>query len=566
MNKLISPYGEKLVNLLAAEEESEELFDYTQTLPSIRLTERQMYDLELLATGAFSPLEGFMNQADYQSVLDNMRLENGYIFPIPITLSNDNSQNFQAGRKIALRDSRNRIVALIEITEIYEWNKAEAAQKVFGTNDSRHPLVAEMNRWGKYNFAGNLRVLQLPQHYDFQNLRMTPAQVREKLKLMNSAEVVAFQTRNPLHLAHEALVRKALEQTGGVLLLHPVIGTTKINDIDYHTRVRTYINLTENHLPPERVLLSLLPLAMRFAGPREAVWHALIRRNFGADNFIIGRSHAGPGKDSNGKNFYEPSAAQELAEQCSRELGVKILKFDEFVYLPETDEYREISTVSKGQKIFSLSGTQIREDYLKTGKALPEWFTRRETAEILSDSMLARYSRGICLWFTGLSGAGKSTTAEFLQMRLLAMGKRVTLLDGDIVRTHLSKGLSFSPVDRDTNVRRIGFVAGEIVKHGGIVICAAISPYRATRDDIRNLIGAEHFIEIFVQTPLEVCEERDTKGMYAQARKGKIKNFTGVNAPYENPLNPEITLDTVNHTVEENVLSVLNLLKEKYFL
>lgn len=566
MSNLITPYGGKLIDLFVCAEKSAELRARAENLGSIQLTERQICDLELLATGAFSPLDGFMNRADYQSTLDNLRLADGHIFPIPVTLSTDNAQNFKIGQEIVLRDSRNEIAALMEIEEIYEWEKAELARKVFGTLDSRHPLVAEINRWGKYNLAGKPRALRLPKRFDFQNLRLDPKQTREKLNALDSAAVVAFQTRNPLHRAHEALVKKALEQTGGVMLLHPAIGMTKAGDVDYRTRVRTYKVLIEKYFPPEKVLLSLLPLAMRFAGPREAVWHALIRRNYGANHFIVGRNHASPGVDSTGEPFYSPAAAQQLAEKYADELDVKILKYDEFVYLPTTNEYEEISNINTARKILSLSGTQIREDFLKKGKPLPEWFTRREIAQILTESSCVRGTQGVCLWFTGLSGAGKSTTAEILEALLLEKARRVTLLDGDVVRTNLSKGLSFSAEDRDTNIRRIGFVAGEIVKHGGIVICAAISPYRATRDDIRNLIGDERFVEIFVQTPLEICERRDVKGMYAQARRGIIKDFTGIDAPYEKPLNPEIVLDTVKHSAEENAEKIVAYLQNQELL
>ncbi len=566
MDNLISPYGGNLIDLFVAAEQSEKLFNLAENLGSIQLSERQICDLELMAVGAFSPLDGFMNKTDYQSVLDNLRFADGQIFPIPITFPTDNLQNFKQGQEIVLRDSKNEITALMEIEEIYEWDKKELAQKVFGTIDSRHPLVAEMNRWGKYNLAGKPRILQLPKRFDFQSLRLTPKQTREKLSRMNHSEVVAFQTRNPLHRAHEALVKRAMEQTGGVLLIQPVVGMTKAGDVDYYTRVRTYQALIEKYFPLKKVLLSLLPLAMRFAGPREAVWHTLIRRNYGANHFIVGRDHASPGVNSAGNAFYSAAAAQELAKKYADELNVKILTYDEFVYLPESDKYEEISKITPAQKTFSLSGTQVREDYLKKGKPLPDWFTRKEVAQILTESSPTRQTQGVCLWFTGLSGAGKSTTAEILAALLLENGRRVTLLDGDVVRTNLSKGLGFSAEDRDTNIRRIGFVAGEIVKHGGIVLCAAISPYRATRDDIRNLIGEDHFIEIFVATSLEVCEKRDVKGMYSQARKGIIKDFTGINAPYEVPLNPEITLDTVGNTAFENSKFVLNYLSEKGFV
>ena len=565
MNELISPVGGKLVDLLISAGESKDIFSRAENLDSVQLTERQICDLEMLAIGAFSPLNQFMNRADYQSVLDDLRLSDKTVFPIPITLSSDN-ESLAEGQKIVLRDSQNDIMALMEIEEIYEWDKNELAQKVFGTLDSRHPLVAEMNRWGKRNLSGKLRVLQLPKRFDFQSLRLTPSQTRERLSRLKAPAVVAFQTRNPLHRAHEMLVKRAMETSGGILLLHPVVGMTKAGDVDYYTRVRTYRALLQNHFPPEKTLLALLPLAMRFAGPREAVWHALIRRNYGADHFIVGRDHASPGIDSTGKPFYSPIAAQELAEKYAGELGVKILKYDEFVYLTETDEYEEITKVAANQKTFALSGTQVREDYLKAGQPLPAWFTHPEVAEILTEASPVRHIQGVCLWFTGLSGAGKSTTAEILAALLLEKGRRVTLLDGDVVRTNLSKGLGFSAEDRDINVRRIGFVAGEIVKHGGVAICAAISPYRATRDDLRNSIGDDQFIEIFVETPLAVCEERDVKGMYAQARKGIIKDFTGINAPYEKPLNPEITLETVDQPAMDNALQILEYLKAKGFV
>lgn len=563
MNYLISPYGGKLIDLTVS---NKELFAHAEELRSIQLTQRQLCDLELLATGAFSPLDGFMDQADYLSVIENLRLANGYVFPIPVTLSTDNTQKFKEGQEIVLRDSKNEIIAFLEISEVYEWDRVDFSTKVLGTIDSRHPLVSEMNRWGKYNLAGKLRVLKLPKRPDFRSLRLTPKQAREKLNAMNALNVVAFQTRNPLHRAHETMVKRAISQIGGTLLLHPVVGITKAGDIDYHTRVRTYKTLIDKYFSPGEVLLSLLPLAMRFAGPREAVWHALIRRNYGANHFIVGRDHASPGLDSSGNPFYRSAAARDLAEEYSKELGVNILKYDEFVYLPDKDVYEEVSKIPRAAKTFSLSGTKVRDDYLKNGKPLPKWFTHAEVAEILTESSAIQQAKGVCLWFTGLSGSGKSTTAEMLEKLLLEKGRQVTLLDGDVVRTNLSKGLGFSAKDRDINVRRIGFVSGEIVKHGGLVICAAISPYRATRDDIRNLIGDEQFIEIFVETPLEVCEARDVKGMYGLAKKGIIKDFTGISAPYEKPLKPEIILDTVKKSSERNSRRIIDYLEDKGFI
>jgi sulfate adenylyltransferase len=496
-------------------------------------------------------------------VLAEMRLSNGAVFPIPVTLPVEPGPAIVLDQDIALRNAKNELLAVMTIEEIYEWDLPEVAQQVFGSQDLRHPLVAEMHRWGRLNIAGRLQVLQLPKHHDFQDLRLTPAQTRARLANMGHRNAVAFQTRNPLHRVHEELTKRAAQEVDGVLLLHPVVGLTKPGDVDHFTRVRTYRALADRHYDRDRILLSLLPLAMRLAGPREALWHAIIRRNYGANHLIVGRDHAGPGNDSAGKPFYGPYDAQELVAQYEAEIGVKMVPFRQFVYLPDEDRYEEVSQVPPGTRTADISGTQVRNDYLNNGLLLPEWFTRPEVAAILSESYPPRHKQGVCIWFTGLSGAGKSTTAEVLTQLLLEHGRQVTVLDGDVVRTHLSRGLGFSKEDRDTNIRRIGFVAAEIVRHGGTVICAAVSPYRATRNDVRNMVGSEHFVEVFVDTPLEVCEQRDYKGMYAKARRGEIKGFTGIDDPYEPPLNPEITLDTVTNTPEDNAHIILNALVDQ---
>lgn len=562
---LIKPYGNRLKTLFAAPEEIAELKKFANTLPSVRLSARAICDLEMLAMGAFSPLDRFMNSADYACVLDKMRLADGSVFPIPVTLPINTESKIQENRQIALRDARNNLLAVMHVEEIYEWNKIEFARKILDTNDEIHPLRAEMNGWGKFNISGKLRVIELPRHYDFPDLRLSPSAVRARLESLGSGTVVAFQTRNPLHRAHEELTKQAMEKTGGVLLLHPVVGLTKSGDVDYFSRVRTYQALVEKYYDKSRVLLALLPLAMRFAGPREAVWHAVIRRNFGANHFIVGRNHASAGADSTGKSFYEPYAAQNLLEQFSEEIGVCAVAFEEFVYVPEVDGYRKSSEIPVGKKFFSLSGTEAREKYLDKSRLLPTWFTRPEIARILAESNQPRRRQGVCVWFTGLSGAGKSTISEILTAMLSSYGRRVTLLDGDIVRTHLSAGLGFDKAGRDANIRRIGFVASEIVRHGGVVVCATISPYQFIRAEAREMIG-ENFIEVFVDTPLDVCERRDTKGMYAKARRGEIKNFTGVDDVYEAPQNAEIVLETVNHSPEENALSIIAHLIQSGFI
>jgi len=564
--ELIKPFGGKLIDLLVSDDEREELTAKANRLTSLQISNRAICDLELLAGGAFSPLDRFIGKADYERTLEEMRLANGLLFPIPITLPVNHFDGLELDKKIALRDAKNDLLAVMRIEEIYEWSREDFARKVFGTNDLFHPLVTEIEHWGKFNISGKLQVLNLPRHFDFKSLRLSPKETRTRLTELGNENVAAFQTRNPIHRAHEEMTKRAAESIDGTLFLHPVVGMTKPNDVDYFTRVRVYRKLIENHYETDKTLLSLLPLAMRMAGPREAILHAIIRRNYGANHFIVGRDHASPGSDSHGKPFYEPFAAQELFSEFEPELGVKMLAFGEMVYLPEEDRYEEINKIENGTKTVSLSGTQIREEFLYKGKPLPAWFTRKETAEILAESYPPRHRQGVCLWFTGLSGAGKSTTAEILTNLLHEKGRRVTLLDGDVVRTHLSKGLGFSKADRDTNILRIGFVASEIVRHGGIAICAAVSPYRVARNEVRNLVGKDNFIEIFVDTPLEICERRDTKGMYAKARRGEIKDFTGIDDVYEMPENAEITLDTVNISVDENARTILRFLTEGGFI
>jgi sulfate adenylyltransferase len=383
---------------------------------------------------------------------------------------------------------------------------------------------------------------------------------------MDHDTVVAFQTRNPMHRVHEALTKRAAERVGGSLLIHPVVGLTKPGDVDHFTRVRVYRALVENYYEDYDVVLSLLPLAMRMAGPREALWHALIRRNYGATHFVVGRDHAGPGKDSSGKPFYGPYEAQQMMEQYEDEIGVTAVSFQELVYIEEQDDYLAREEAPESAKALYISGTQVREEYLAKGKPLPNWFTREETAQILRESYPPRHKQGLCIWFTGLSGAGKSTIANALLPMLMERGRQATLLDGDVVRTHLSKGLGFSKEDRDTNILRIGFVAGEIARHNGTAICAAISPYRSTRNEARKMIGEDRFIEVYVDTPLEVCEGRDVKGLYARARRGEIKGFTGIDDPYEAPVSPEIVLGTVGRTPEEAARDIVDYLQERGFL
>jgi sulfate adenylyltransferase len=566
VTRLIEPYGGKLINLLVSGEEKQNLKNRAARLPRVQLTPRNLCDLELLANGGFSPLNRFLGKADYRRVIEESRLADGALFPIPITLAVEPSADIHLDDEIGLADQHNDLLAVMRIEEIYEWDLQEEALLTYGTTDLRHPLVAEMHSWGKLCLSGELQVLDLPRHYDFRRLRLTPLQVRHRLADLGHERVVAFQTRNPLHRAHEEMSRRAAQQIDGALLLHPVVGMTKAGDIDHYTRVQSYEVLAKKYYDKGAMMLSLLPLAMRMAGPREAVWHAIIRRNFGANYFIIGRDHASPGSDSNDRPFYGPYDAQELMSAHSAEVGVQPVIFSEMVYLPEEDRYEESSRVVGGNQTASLSGTKAREDFLLRGLLLPTWFTRPEVASILAQAHPPRHRQGFCLWFTGLSGSGKSTTADILTIMLLERGRQVTVLDGDVIRTHLSKGLGFGKEDREINIRRIGFVASEVVRHGGGVICAAISPYRATRNECRTMMGSGRFVEIFVDTPLEVCEGRDPKGMYALARGGKLTGFTGIDDPYEPPHHPEIRLDTISYSAEQNAERIVSYLMDQGFI
>ncbi|HET7341093.1 MAG TPA: bifunctional sulfate adenylyltransferase/adenylylsulfate kinase [Methylomirabilota bacterium] len=566
MSSLIAPYGGRLVDLRVPADEAAALREAAGRLPSLQLSDRSVCDLELLASGAFSPLDRFMGRADHERVIREMRLASGALFPVPIALPAEPDPAIRAGADLALRDARNDLLAVMTVDEIYEWDWRDVARGVLGTLDARHPLVAEMPRWGRLLLAGRPRLLQAPARWDFRDLRLTPAETRERLAATGRANVVAFQTRNPLHRVHEELTKRATARVDGVLLLHPSVGMTKPGDVDHYTRVRGYRALAARYYDSSRIVLALLPLAMRMAGPREALWHALIRRNHGANHFIVGRDHASPGVDSGGRPFYGPYDAQEVVAKHAAELGVTMVPFSELVYLPDEARYEEVSKVEPSTRTASISGTQVREQYLNRGRALPDWFTRPEVAEILAETYPPRHRQGVCVWFTGLSGSGKSTTADVLTVLLLEHGRQVTLLDGDVVRTHLSKGLGFSREDRDTNIRRIGFVAAEIVRHGGVALCAAVSPYRATRDECRTMVGADRFVEVFVDTPIAVCEARDSKGLYAKARRGELKGFTGIDDPYEPPANPELRLDTVACSAEDNARAILDLLKRAGFV
>ena len=529
-------------------------------LPSWDLTPRQICDLELLMNGGFHPLKGFMGQADYDGVVANMRMADGTLWPMPITL--DVSEAFadkvEPGQDIALRDQEGVILAILSISDKWVPNKSVEAEGVFGADDLAHPAVNYLhNQAGKVYLGGPVIGIQQPVHYDFKARRDTPNELRALFRKLGWRKIVAFQTRNPLHRAHQELTFRAAREAEANLLIHPVVGMTKPGDVDHFTRVRCYEAVLDKY-PAQTTALSLLNLAMRMGGPREAVWHGIIRRNHGCTHMIVGRDHAGPGKNSAGKDFYDPYAAQELFRANQAEIGVEMVDFKHMVYVQEKAQYYPANEIPEGSTVLDISGTELRRR-LREGLDIPEWFSFPEVVNELRKTSPARSKQGFTVFFTGLSGSGKSTIANALMVKLMEMGGRpVTLLDGDVVRKHLSSELGFSKEHRDLNIKRIGYVASEITKNGGIAICAPIAPYTATRRAVREMVEAfGAFVETHVATSIEECERRDRKGLYKLAREGKIKEFTGISDPYEAPTNAELVVDTENVDVDHCAHQVL---------
>ena len=551
MGAFKEPHGGELKNLYLAAEEAEAEKQAAREYASWDLTERQLCDIELLLNGAFSPLDGFLNKDDYDSVVASMRLKSGVLWPIPITLdvSEDFAKDLKSGDKLALRDLEGVILATLEVGDIWSPDLDAEAKGVYGTTDSKHPAVNFLKTSSHPVYVGgSLKGVELPTHYDFKHLRDGPGELRARFRKLGWRKVVAFQTRNPMHRAHQELTFRASRDVEANLLIHPVVGMTKPGDVDHFTRVRCYEHLL-NRYPEQTTMLSLLPLAMRMGGPREALWHAIIRKNYGCTHIIIGRDHAGPGQDSNGNDFYGPYDAQELLTEHAEELDISMVPFQLMVFAENRAEYIPIDQKTDDDNVLNISGTELRRR-LQEGLDIPEWFSFPEVVEELRKTHPPRHEQGFTVFFTGLSGSGKSTIANALMVKLMEMGGRpVSLLDGDIVRKNLSSELGFSKEHRDLNIRRIGYVASEITKNGGIAICAPIAPYTATRRAVRESINPlGGFVEIHVSTSVEVCEQRDRKGLYALARAGKIKEFTGISDPYEEPENAEMVIDTVDIT------------------
>jgi len=569
-SNLIPPHGGELINPFVSPSQAAELKAHSKEYPSWDLTARQVCDVELLLSGGFSPLRGFMNRADYEGVCHNMRLSSGVLWPMPITL--DVSEEFAkglkpGGSKIALRDPEGVMLAVLHVEDVWQPNRFDEAKSVFGTTSKAHPGADYvLNKANPWYVGGAIEGLQLPSHYDFRSLRLTPGELRAEFSRLGWRRAVAFQTRNPMHRAHQELTFRAARQVEANLLIHPSVGMTKPGDVDYFTRVRCYELLLPKY-PHGTVKLSLLPLAMRMGGPREAIWHGIIRKNHGCTHFVVGRDHAGPGNDTDGKPFYGPYDAQQLFKKHESDIGVTMVPFNMMVYLEDQDKYVADNEVPNGSRVLNISGTELRQR-LNEGRDIPNWFTYPEVVQELRRSYPPRHKQGVTIFFTGLSGSGKSTIANVLLTKFLEMGGRpVTILDGDLVRKHLSSELGFSKEHRDINIRRIGYVASEITKNGGIAICAPIAPYEAVRKQVREMIEpVGGFVLVHVATPLETCEQRDRKGLYAKARAGIVKEFTGISDPYEAPTKAEVVINTAELSPEEAAQEIILHLEQQGFI
>jgi sulfate adenylyltransferase len=567
---LIAPHGGELVDLSVSTECAAELKNHSREWPSWDLSPRQICDLELLLSGGFSPLHGFMTRPDYDGVCHSMKLASGVLWPMPITLdvTEQFAKSLKPGTsKVALRDPEGVMLAVLHVEDVWQPDRQAEAKAVFNTTSDAHPGVDYLiNKANPWYIGGKIEGLQAPSHYDFKNLRLTPAELRNEFARLGWRRVVAFQTRNPMHRAHQELTFRAAKTVEANLLIHPSVGMTKPGDVDYFTRVRCY-QLLMSKYPQGTVKLSLLPLAMRMGGPREAIWHALIRKNHGVTHFIVGRDHAGPGSDRNGKPFYGPYEAQELFKKHEAEIGVTMVPFNMMVYLEDQNKYVPDNEVPSGARVLNISGTELRQR-LNEGREIPGWFTYPEVVHELRRSYPPRHQQGVTIFFTGLSGSGKSTIANVLLTKFLEVGGRpVTILDGDLVRKHLSSELGFSKEHRDINIRRIGYVASEITKNGGIAICAPIAPYDSVRKQVRHMIEPYGgFILVHIATPVETCEQRDRKGLYAKARAGIIKEFTGISDPYEAPADAEVTIDTAELTAEEAAQEIILHLEREGFI
>ncbi len=571
MTKLIEPHGGELKELMAAPEQAEEIRDGLHSMPVWDLTQRQVLDIELLLNGAFSPLEGFLDKADYEGVCRRMRLESGLLWPIPITLdvTEEFASALQEGGSLALRHPEGMVVATMKIEDIWRPDLDEEAELVYGTGDEKHPAVHYLRHLSNPVYVGGPIVgLTPPPHHTYVELRHTPRQLRRIFSERAWERIVAFQTRNPMHRAHVELTRRAMKKADANLLIHPVVGLTKPGDVDYFSRVRCYLAVLNNYPEKRSVMLNLLPLAMRMGGPREAVWHAIIRRNYGCTHFIVGRDHAGPGTDSSGKPFYDPYAAQELVRRYQDELLIEMVDFEEMVYVEDLDEYRARSEVPEGARVLTLSGTELRRR-LREGLDIPSWFSYPEVIEELRRTHPPRSRQGFTVLLVGRVGSGKSTVANILTAKLLEYGTRnVTLLDSEAIDTYIMDSPPRTREESLTLMRRLAFVASEISKNRGVAVCAPLAPYEQPRRRMRELVvsNGAGFIEVHLDASEEICRDRDRKGIYRAVDRGEVGEFAGVTDPFEPPREPELTINTEESSAEEAARKIILHLEHEGYL
>ncbi|KAK0510075.1 hypothetical protein JMJ35_007469 [Cladonia borealis] len=567
-----TPHGGVLKDLLARDlPQHKELEAEAEKLPAIVLTERQLCDLELIMNGAFSPLEGFLNERDYNSVVHDLRLADGSLWSMPICLDVSEKTIEKAGLKhgarATLRDFRDdRNLAIITVEDVYKPDKQKEAKEVFG-GDPEHPAIKTLHNQLHDHYVGcKISAINRLNHYDYVALRYTPAELRVHFEKLGWSRVVAFQTRNPMHRAHRELTVRAARARQANILIHPVVGLTKPGDIDHFTRVRVYQALLPRY-PNGMAVLGLLPLAMRMGGPREAIWHAIIRKNHGATHFIVGRDHAGPGKNSSGKDFYGPYDAQYAVEKYRQELGIEVVPFQQMIYLPDSDEYKPDDEVPPGVRTLNISGSELRSR-LRTGKDIPEWFSYPEVVKVLRESHPPRFKQGFTVFLTGYQNSGKDAIARALDVTLHQQGGRpVSLLLGETVRSGLSSELGFSRSDRHTNIQRIAFVAAELTKAGAAVIAAPIAPFEESRQSAKETVSQHgSFYLVHVATSLEYSEKTDRRGVYAKARRGEIKGFTGVDDPYEVPGKADLVVDVERTSVREVVHQIVLMLESEGLL
>lgn len=540
-------------------------------LTSVDLSERQLCDLELLLTRAFYPLSGYMSRAEYESVLADMRMPDGSVWPMPICLdvSDKIARNLVCGQSLALRDSEGFLLAILKIDDIWEADKNKEALAVYGTdNPQKHPGVHYLyNNIHNWYLGGTVEGLHLPLHFDFTELRLPPSETYRRFAQKGWRHVIGFHSEKPLHCAHKEMVLRAAREAGASIFLQPVVGVPRPGEIDHFTSVRCYQAFV--HKFPKNIIdLGLLPLASRKAGPKEALWQAIIRKNYGCSHFVVADDQADPwANEGCEERFYPRGQAQEMVRQFEAEIGITMVPLQRMVYVEDRAQYLPAESVTEDMSVKHISSAELTRR-LEFGLEIPEWFSFPEVVAELQKARPPRHRQGFTVFCTGLSGAGKSTLAKVLYVKFMEMRDRpVTLLDGDIVRQNLSKELGFSQEHREINVQRIGFVASEITKNRGIAICAPIAPYPESRQHNRELITQYGgYIEVFLSTPFDVCEQRDRKGIYAKAKKGIMKGVTGVDDPYIPPANPDIQVDTSEMTPTEAAHEVLLYLEEQGYI